>query len=166
MPHSIADSDESKRQFHPPEQVEAGLLTSKSPACLREAMSLFGVISRYNIRSAKHEYRYEGGDWFPSDDRFTAALAHEIAGKFSYSTRNGSPSPLLVGSDKWREFTNAINYLTQVDPFLDFLREVPEWDGQARLDSLLRRAFGAAPDDALAQWGEPLSIRRRDSARC
>ena len=61
-----------------------------------------------------------------------------IADGFSYRLAdNRGVAPLRYGLDSWGEHLNAILYHAETDPFLDWLKSLPIWDGTKRLRGLL-----------------------------
>ena len=58
--------------------------------------------------------------------------------------------PLTWGRDLFTDTLDALVYHREVDPLMDWLRALPEWDGVARLNLMLHCLD--VPDDELTKW--------------
>ena len=63
----------------------------------------------------------------------------------------GNAAPARFSRERWGSALNAILHGTEVDPFLDWLENLPKWDRTDRLSIWLGVAFAAA-DDSLVRW--------------
>ena len=77
-------------------------------------------------------------------------MREEIARQFYIRTREG-PKPLAWGREAFHDTLSALLHYRERDPFLDYLDELPLWDGLARVEGLLCNMFGAAWSP-LAEW--------------
>ena len=77
-------------------------------------------------------------------------MREEIARQFYIRTREG-PKPLAWGREAFHDSLSALLHYRERDPFLDYLDELPLWDGLARVEGLLCNMFGAAWSP-LAEW--------------
>ena len=120
------------------------------------AMVLFnlGYNVRFNLRSRRIEWREESefaaSEWTAANARNLADLREAIGRQFFYRTKEG-PKPLLWGRDGFADSLNALCAHREVDPLAEWLRSLPEWDGQQRLAGLLDVAFDV-PCDQLTLW--------------
>ena len=115
----------------------------KDAHALEGALAEMGVEVRYNLRSKKVEYKKGADKWVRSTDRKQADLRLEIADKFSYIAQQGIRD-LKFGKDTWDEGLNALLFRREVDPFREWLENLPQWDGNKRLANLLTDCLGAA----------------------
>ena len=148
----------------PPPQAES--LTTMAPAyrckdgaALRSALAALGVSLRYNLRHQKPEIREGRGDWCVLTDRSSGALRDRIEQKFTYQTLQAI-KPLRYGGEAWNTYCNSIFHEHEVDPFLDWLEDLPDWDGVARCEGWLGECFELAPggDPALSAWASRFMI--------
>ena len=112
-------------------------------AGLRYCLEQLGIAYRWNIRRSCIEFD-DGNVWREENDRHSAALRERIRATFN------SPGPnnpgLQFGRDLFNDCLNAIVADAEIDPFLVWLQNLPEWDGQRRLDGLLHACFKIADD--------------------
>ena len=127
---------------------------AKNKNALKHASEALGITFRYNTRAKKIELKSKhlAGPWRPLNDREAAALKDRIADTFyvKISQRPGY-SRLNFGKEKWQDSLNALVYEYEVDPVLEWLRTLPKWDGEPRIDDILSRLFGA-DDNPLSVW--------------
>ena len=140
----------------------------RSAGTLEAVLGYLGVELRFNIRARRIEIRegelgfLEDAEWMPATDRRIADLFDNIEGNYWVATKNGTVR-LRYGRELRADTINALTHRREVDPFIEWLEDLPEWDGHELLDTVLTRNFGA-PDDALSRWASkaPLigAIRR------
>ena len=125
----------------------------KDATALEGALAHLGITVRYNIRAQSSEVSADGGKtWEATSDRKTADLRRLIADGFSYRLAdNRGIAPLRYGLDSWGEHLNALLYHHETDPFLDWLKSLPVWDGTKRLHGLLTDTL-QAKDGPLTRW--------------
>ena len=119
---------------------------------LQAALDNLKIQIRYNIREHRAEWRAEGvsnGEWFPSNDRWEAALQDTIADRFRVDIEG--KIPLRFGALTWSRSTLACMFYAEVDPFAEYLQHCT-WDGTARLAHWLKDVFECNPDDPLVAW--------------
>ena len=127
----------------------------------KDAMTLGTVLAeskiemRWNLRAQKIEYREPEteaapGDWMSVDDRFMARVRDDI-GRSYYVMGSYGPRPLHFGRESWDDSVNAMLHRNEVDPFQEWLAELPPWDGVPVLANLLTNLF-RADDDPLSSW--------------
>ena len=130
------------RQDGLPQPPEMRVLTAgPNVQTLRYCLEQLGIAYRWNARRFCIEYD-DGSGWCEENDRHAAALRETIRATFN------SPGPnnpgLRFGADRFRDCLDAIVADAEVDPFLVWLDDLPEWDGQRRLDGLLHTCFEMA----------------------
>lgn len=111
----------------------------------RQALAHIGVELRYCARAGTFEMSGNGlrsREWRPLDERARAQIAEEIAKTCTTRGRGVKPVPLRFTSRRLVEFVEDL--APERDPFLEWLAELPEWDGRKRIDRLLDR-FDADP---------------------
>ena len=109
-------------------------------------LNAFGVMAidlRYNERSARLEFLKQAEDfprWANSDDMIRAGLRERISEEFLYTAKEGSV-PLTIGKDRFADLIEALLDSRRVDPFKEWLDNLPAWDGEKRLDTWLYGCF-------------------------
>ena len=115
----------------------------RTAAGLRYCLEQLGIAYRWNIRRSCIEFD-DGNVWREENDRHSAALRERIRATFNSPGLN-NPG-LQFGRDLFNDCLNAIVADAEIDPFLVWLQNLPEWDGQRRLDGLLHACFKIADD--------------------
>ena len=135
-------------------QREQGIVFErKDSLALEGALEKMRIDARWNTRGLRHEFRQTGGgawDWERMDSLTNAALRDTIARRFRYATQKGL-ADLRYGREAWLDALNAHCNKRRVDPFIDWVEKLPEWDGKARLDRLLTVTFGVE-ESPLNNW--------------
>ena len=106
-------------------------------------LTAFGAELRFNTRSSKLELRHDGGDWRPLTERPAARLRERIAEEFDEEReqQQTKPRPLRFADSRWRQAVNALVAEREIDPFVEALEALPQWDGVLRLDRWLDECF-------------------------
>ena len=110
---------------------------------LLNALESMAIDLRYNERSARLEFLKQAEDfqkWANSDDMIRAALRERISEEFLYTAKEG-PVPLTIGKDRFADLIEALLDSRRVDPFKEWLDNLPAWDGESRLDFWLSGCF-------------------------
>ena len=129
---------------------------------LLQALNMLKVEVRYNLRTGRDEWRSPDpgmtatlhGDivrpnqWREFNSRSRAKLYNVMADRFVAGKKD---SPFHLGEYRRTDFMNAILTSRQVDPFLTWLHDLPEWDGIARIDMVLTDCLGAESTE-LTRW--------------
>ena len=126
------------------------------------AMALFAlkVALRYNLRSQRAELLQSENDaipgapvgqWITLTDRISARLRDLFARRFTYQTKSGEPKPMVYARERWSMVIDAHLCLHERDPFLEWLADRPEWDGEGRIDTYLDELFDAGTSP-LVKW--------------
>ena len=122
---------------------------------LLHALEYMGVDLRYNERSARLEFLKLSDDfprWANSDDMIRAALRERISEEFRYNAKEG-PVPLSFGKDRFADLIDALLDSRRVDPFKEWLDDLPEWDGEDRLNYWITGCFKVGDiDPELLFW--------------
>ena len=116
---------------------------------LADALRVIGVGVRLNVRARRYEYLI-GGEWLNADDERDSWVRQEIA-RHCVATKGSTAQRLKYSADMFIDLRRALGNNLRIDPFIEFLKALPEWDGQPRIDTLLTDMFGSA-DDALSKW--------------
>ena len=123
---------------------EPGESIPKNPEGLQAALRGLGLELRYNIRGATAEWkgrdiRHMPNDvWSAANDRVDSFIRESIATQFVTGPKN---RPAKFGRETWGDSVDALCYLRECDPFLDWLLDLPGWDGTKRLDHWLEDVF-------------------------
>lgn len=112
-----------------------------------------GIQFRWNTRGRREEFiERDGLEWQPVTDMWLSALRENIAQWYSNMKADGEPGAgWRPPKEQWLSMLQAVLYEHQVDTFQEWLAELPEWDGTARVKDLLYHA-GAPEGDPLAEW--------------
>ena len=127
--------------------AKAKLQLPKDAAGLKAALDALGISCRYNVRSARVEFQSRQDKWMKTTDRFESHLRSRIAKLFQ--SRTGQP--LWFGTESWRVLLNAVLFHVEVDPFIEWLEVLPEWDEHLRLAGWLNEVF-EAERSPLVEW--------------
>ena len=122
----------------------------KTPDTLRRALSILGVDLRFNTRGQREEWCFRfGTPWQPMSDHVHQELRSEVAKRF----KEDGGAQLKFGRDAWHDAVDVMMYHAYVDPFLEYLNQLPEWDGEHRLSYWLGECFDVHHEDhEMAQW--------------
>ena len=124
---------------------------------LDNALTALNMNARFNLRSqrvelAQHTLR-ANTEWRAVNRRALASLRERMAQRiYVYTEVKGKAEakPLTWGRDLFTDTLDALVYHREVDPLMDWLRALPEWDGVARLNLMLHCLD--VPDDELTKW--------------
>lgn len=143
-----------------PEDVEAynAAMAERLHELTQDADSLEAVLwdlgfhLRYCPRDQHHWWRFskQGKPWQRGNDRLDAHVRRTI--ERNYEPRHGKTPKLRYGEDTWRHAMAALLYHREQDHFAASLASAPEWDGEPRVDSLLKNLFDSAEPANLAAW--------------
>ena len=123
---------------------------ARSPEGLACCLNELEIGLRLNTRAKRYEYRIDGA-WQVADDERDAWLRGEIAKKFSAKSGSNDAMPLKYSAEMFLDLRRALGNNLRIDPFRDWLGELPPWDGVPRIDNLLCLMFGAE-DAPLVRW--------------
>ena len=139
-----------------------------SDELLEAQLDHIGIQLRFNSRKQATEWTDKPdpspSDWEEMTDRKESKIFQTIAKTTLIKKPDPRSRSFIIEPSDWgsgasgsrrNEATKSILYDRSVDPFRMWLESLPEWDGQARLDSLLIRAgfdFDAATDLELLEW--------------
>ena len=111
---------------------------------------------RWNLRAARVEIVADGSPadvaermpkrWTSIDDRNEAMLKAIFAERYVGEMHK----PWRLSQRLWTDYRNAILSQNEIDPFVEWLESLPDWDGQERIELVLTRL--GAPDDDLTAW--------------
>ena len=135
------------------------MLPDKNQPSLAGAIFDIGVHLRYNLRSQQTELMQMEADAIPSvpthqwvviTDRAENRLRDVLTRRFTCQSATG-PKPMTYSQQQWKLVVGAHLCSREVDPFLEWLNDLPAWDATPRIDNLLRELFNAE-DCALTRW--------------
>lgn len=113
-------------------------------------LDILGIDIRYNIRSMTNQLKYKDQPWCNVTDRLLAHVKQLMSQQFVYTTSQGF-KPMKWTPDLWHTAYNAALFLREVDPFKQWLLDLPGWDGVPRIETLLCDMFGAE-DTPINRW--------------
>ena len=118
-----------------------------NPDTLRVVLSSLDCHIRFNVRDNLPEF-LEDGRWEPMNDMRVDYLRYEVAKHFFLGEK-----PLLLSREQWEACTNVLMRDRKVDPFREYLDELPAWDGNSRLSSWISDAWVLdGTPKILARW--------------
>ena len=129
---------------------KGSVTNARSPDGLAYCLNGLGVGLRLNTRGRRYEYRIDGA-WQVADDERDAWLRGVIAKTFTAKSGSNDAMPLKYSAEMFLDLRRALGNNLRIDPFRDWLGELPPWDGVPRIDGLLTGLFGAE-DDPLTRW--------------
>ncbi len=120
------------------EEVEEAVIIENTDSIhgFVDAMTFLGLDFRYNVRRHVPEVKRDGV-WRSLTDRDMQYLQEELYCK----TVTSKGEPYNLSEMRLNRFMGALSVQNECDPFLDWLNELPEWDGEYRLDILLKYCF-------------------------
>ena len=149
LPSMISDLMSRATEFHQEELVQRRekwvVIDGRTPPGLSYCLEKSGIKYRWNIRRGCIEFN-DGNGWLEENDRHSAAVREMIRTAFNSPGRNNPE--LRFSRDQFNDYLNAIVAYVEVDPFQDWLQNLPEWDGQPRLARLLRTCFEIKDDQS------------------
>ena len=118
-----------------------------------------GFQLRWNMRAGCAEIRQRELDgtedkwrpWAAFSDRNAAWVRDGIVRHYEYVTDAKKHAKLHYGVDAWADAVGALCALNEVDPFIEWVEQLPYWDGESRIDTLLCDLFGAE-DLPIVRW--------------
>ena len=102
----------------------------------REGLALalhgLGIKIRWNVRASRPEVRREG-EWEQLTTRAEDKIKCDVEMAYS-GMRSEKTNRLHFGRESWRQCLSALMADAEVDPFLEWIEALPEWDGIERLE--------------------------------
>lgn len=125
---------------------------TRTPDGIAPVLQAVGLRHRYNIRSDRFDVSDSGAPWRERDDLFFDDLrVRRIpAACLIHDANLDRLKPLVMADGALRTALSAHSYRHQVDPFVEWLEALPEWDGRPR--NWLAGCFPSLADNALARW--------------
>ena len=122
------------------------------------ALEELGSWIRFDVRLRVPQIRNRNGKWIELDDLVEATIRDTIAGVYSFP-REGRKAgaykavPAKWSNAAWQVVRDAALADNQVDPFLEWLKQLPEWDQERRIDNWLAECgFEIDAPEELAAW--------------
>ena len=152
-PHYCSALGGARRVAPPPPRSTECPHPPKTARALAWALEGLGLEVRHNLRRHASEYRKDGSDWQQFTGRAIAYYTSEIEEAYTVKGYRDLVMPLKFGRDAFVECLDALLYNLEVDPFLDYLNDLPEPSGRRILPSLLTHCFNVADgQEELAAW--------------
>ena len=128
-------------------------------AVLADQLAGLGITLRYNVRSRLREYQDGETDWQPVSDLAEDSWFDRIASV----VLDTKAQPYRWTGETRKTSWNAVFAANQVDPFQEWLDQLPAWDGQPRQAQWLQQIFPYRHEDSapeLIQWASTAIIAR------
>lgn len=122
--------------------TETRAITTDLPG-LKEALDHLHVDLRHNTRSCRTEIQEPDG-WQDLDDRREALLRALIEDTCRARGPDGEFGPVSFSDARWKQVVLAYEATHCADPFVDWLAQLPEWDGVERCVGLFVNTLMAA----------------------
>ena len=130
----------------------------KTAAALEWALERLGVDVRQNMRWYTVDWRKNGqgwledGEWAQMTGRAAARIRSDIESAYVVDGYKGL-MPLRFGREAFNEALDSLLFSREVDPFLEYLEELPEPSGRRKLSGSLAHCFDVAEGyEPLAEW--------------
>ena len=153
---------------------------------LAEGLADMGIDIRFNTRARRNEHRQTlapgsfrtpggatklwlsaplpTGLWEPINDRLVERVRDLLAQQYERTTYDGSYREWTAPTEQFYRWLDALAGADEVDPFLAWLEDLPDWDGTPRVSGLLVSLLGGDPACPLTEWASRApfvgSIRR------
>ena len=142
--------DKSERE----QRVEqADLIRPRNILGFNSILDEYGIDLRLNLRGASVEVTSpENPEWSPINDPIMDR--HHAAAEIGYyaKTNEGKMVAWKLSQVDWHKYINAAAYENRCDPFLDWLNDLPAWDGVDRVDEMIFKLWPSAAPYDLALW--------------
>lgn len=119
---------------------------------LRNALREYGIETRYNTRADFREARQYDGPWLEMPTQLMSKIRHAIEDDYGILQKQGWPRPFKLTASDFKSMMEAIDYDNMVDPFIEWLENLPPWKGDNLIDHMLVNLFNEhrdAPADSL-----------------
>ena len=110
-----------------------------------------GAELRLNTLSASVEIN-RGKGWDSLNDRAEGALLEDVHANYCLQTKTAGMKSYDPPQPAYQRILNAYLNTHQVNPFLEWLDNMPKWDGTPRVETLLHNMFGADPNCPFVKW--------------
>ena len=128
--------------FDPEEHTAKEMLfDDKGRKELKLALKNEGIEIRGNTRAHRVEYKKGDGPWQETDDGFVAVWRENIRLTYQYIQSDGKSASLHYSKAAMEEHLVALGALNEVDPFITWLENLPEWDDIPRLPGWTEQDF-------------------------
>ena len=136
----------------PPPPSSDGWIDGFTKSGLTQALDHLGIEIRFNVRSDMMEILRDGA-WIASDRLEQADLRELIQSRCRIPLAKGE-KPALFNKEHWERCRDAMLRDRRVDPFIEWVEAMPDWDRTPRLDGLIHTLWGVASyeQDELARW--------------
>ena len=125
-----------------------------SAAGIERVFDAIGWRHRRNTRTGGSDIQRDDGPWEElTDDLECLARTTLIPAKCaSPAGKDDEPDkPIRIGKDSFYDSLNAHGALTRVDPLIERIEDLPEWDGRHR--NWITGCWPSTAGNVIAQWG-------------
>ena len=135
-----------EREARKPDGSWMNPFPGKNVVAFTDALKTLGISFRFNTRALRIEHLTDGA-WQPLTDIVSDFTQETVAARFWVKVERGN-RPLHFGRESWSRCLNAyLHNDRSVDPFKEYLEQLPDWDGRHRLDHYLTDLFGCDNGD-------------------
>ena len=138
----------------PPDGTKDNPFPRRDSEALSFILTDFHIDVRFNLRSRRIEWmgldNFEDHQWHAVNRRVLFGLRERIARQYFVRTKEG-PKPLFWGRDAFTDTLDALVHHREIDPLIDWLYALPEWDGVDRLQWMLGCMLDVQKDE-LSKW--------------
>ena len=135
-----------------PAHQKVCLYLPKTAAALEWGLGRLDVDVRQNIRRHAVEWCKGDGGWQLMNGRAAARFRSDLESNFVVYGYKGL-MPLRFGREAFNEAMDSLLFDKEVDPFLEYLNELPAPTGRRKLHLSLAHCFDVSPEyAALAEW--------------
>ena len=155
MPDNIINMPDNDAPA-PPDGVATNVFADLSPETVDGAFAVLKIDFRFDIRKEAMQVKpNDGAHWDYPDKYHLSALRSRIESEcqlLQLSARgSGMLKPLRFADNRWAQYLDSALHRRRVDPFLEWLEALPQWDGMARLPILMPMLF-AVEENAYTEW--------------
>ena len=127
------------------------VLDGKTEQSLATALAGLKLDYRFNVRNNEIEWKHKDREPSQRGDRLAVFIIQQIAERYRYRNHSEQVRDLRYSTEMFNQFILALCHTRDFDDFIEWLEQLPEWDGTKRVEGLLSYMFDAA-DDELTRW--------------
>ena len=116
-----------------------------------KALQHLGMELRLNKRSDAIQWRAGKQNWQDLQGRFRSYTRVRISEELCFENKEGKQYPAMFGKDTFDVFIEARSVAKTVDPFKQWLMNLPAWDGRPRIATMLKEILPAKHPE-LGAW--------------
>ena len=134
------------------EYANRPVLDGKTEQSLQTALDGLKLNYRFNVRNNEIEWRHNGREPSQRGDRLVVYIIQKLAEHYRYRNHSGQIRDFRFSTEMFNQFSLALCHTRDFDDFIEWLNDLPEWDGTYRVEGLLNYLFDADDEDKLTRW--------------